>query len=239
VSVGEIKLVEVRERLLIGNDRAAVLNRARFDAAGVLTVNLMAAPGAGKTSLIVRSIAALAGRARVGVIEGDVAGHVDTATVLAAGARDAVQINTGGACHLEAGMVARALDDLEATGLDLLFVENVGNLVCPTHWALGEHLKVCLVGAAEGHDKPVKYPEIFSTADTIVLTKLDLIELVDFDRARFVESVRVLNTHAPIFEVSCRSGAGIDAWATWLLEQRARLLGNPIVHDPAATPPAG
>jgi hydrogenase nickel incorporation protein HypB len=158
----------------------------------------------------------------VGVIEGDIAGTIDTAKVLAAGARDAVQINTGGGCHLEAGMVRRALDDLDLAAIDVLFVENVGNLVCPTHWALGEQLKLCLLSAAEGHDKPIKYPEIFAVSDAIVLNKVDLIELVDFDRGFFYESVRALNPRAPIFELSCRSGAGVAEFGFWLLEQRKK-----------------
>ena len=120
-------------------------------------------------------------------------------------------------------MVDRAMNRLALEDLDLLVVENVGNLVCPTHWALGEHLKVCLVGASEGHDKPIKYPQIFAISDAIVLNKIDLIDLVDFDRSRFVEAVRALNQRAPIFEVSCRTGAGIPAWAEWLL-----------THDPTA-----
>ncbi|HEX5501872.1 MAG TPA: hydrogenase nickel incorporation protein HypB [Thermomicrobiales bacterium] len=223
MSARSVKLVQVGERLLLGNDLAAARTRRRFDAAGVLAVNVMAAPGAGKTSLIAGTLAALGGRARVGVIEGDIAGSVDTERVLAAGARDAVQINTGGNCHLEAGMVDRALDDLALDDLDLVLIENVGNLVCPTHWALGEHRKICLVGAAEGHDKPVKYPDMFAAADAIVLNKIDLIELVDFDRAAFYEAVRALNPRAPVFEVSCRTGAGLDEWAGWLAGWRATL----------------
>ena len=117
-------------------------------------------------------------------------------------------------------MVERALDDLDLAALDLLFIENVGNLVCPTHWRLGEHLKLCLVGASEGDDKPLKYPEIFAASDVVLLNKIDLIELVDFDRERFIESVRALNRKAPIFAVSCRTGQGIGAWADWLLAQR-------------------
>jgi hydrogenase nickel incorporation protein HypB len=184
----------------------------------------MASPGAGKTSLIVGLLGALQGRAQIGVIEGDIAGSIDTEKVVAAGAYDAVQINTGGNCHLEANMVERALIDLDLASLDILVVENVGNLVCPTHWALGEHLKLCLVSTAEGDDKPIKYPEIFAISDVIVLNKMDLIELVDFDRDFFYESVRALNPHAPIFEVSCRTGEGLAAWAEWLLSRREELL---------------
>jgi len=215
-----VQRVKVVRSLFHANDRAAEAIRARCDAAGVVAVNLLAGPGAGKTSLITRTIAALAGTARVGVVEGDIAGSVDTERVLAAGAVDAVQVNTGGGCHLEAGMLARALEELDLGAFDLLMVENVGNLICPTHWDLGEHARVCLVSAAEGDDKPVKYPDVFARSDAIVLNKIDLIDLVDFDRARFYEAVRALNPDAPVFEVSCRTSAGLGDWGTWL---RARL----------------
>jgi hydrogenase nickel incorporation protein HypB len=215
-----IKTISIVRNLLEKNDEAAAANRLRLATAGVLAINVIAGPGAGKTSLIIRAMEALRGRARVGVIEGDIAGTIDTAKVLAAGAQDAVQINTGGNCHLEAGMVRQALDDLDLGAIDLLFVENVGNLVCPTHWALGEQLKLCLLSAAEGHDKPIKYPEIFAVSDVIVLNKIDLIELVDFDRGFFYESVRALNPHAPIFELSCRTGMGVGDFGSWIVEQR-------------------
>ncbi|KPV49475.1 hydantoin utilization protein A [Kouleothrix aurantiaca] len=218
-----VKLIEVGRSLLESNDVAAALNRQRFAEAQTLSINLIAGPGAGKTSLIIRLIEALRERARVAVIEGDIAGSIDTSKVLAAGAVDAVQINTGGNCHLEAGMIRSALDDLDLARAELVVVENVGNLVCPTHWALGEHLKLCLLSAAEGHDKPVKYPEIFAVSDVIVLNKIDLIELVDFERQFFYETVRALNPSAPIFEVSCRSRQGIGDLADWLLARRDEL----------------
>ncbi len=120
-------------------------------------------------------------------------------------------------------MVHRALEDLDLTTFDVLVIENVGNLVCPTHWALGERLKLCLVGAAEGHDKPIKYPEMFAVSDVIVLNKIDLIDHVDFDRTIFYESIRALNPGVPIFEVSCRTGQGLEAWSQWLLDQLATL----------------
>ena len=225
-----VKIVTVAAPLLESNDRVARANQQRLNDAGVLAINIIAGPGAGKTSLIVRTIEALRGRARIGVIEGDIAGSIDTTKVLAAGASDAVQINTGGNCHLEARMVRSALDDLNLQQVDILLVENVGNLVCPTHWQLGEHLKLCLLSTAEGHDKPIKYPDIFAAADLIVLNKIDLVELVDFERAPFYETVRALNAHAPILEVSCRNGQGLAAFAALLTEHLARVrpaAGNP------------
>ncbi len=214
-----VRTVQVIQNVLASNDDLAARNQERFNQAGVLAVNVIASPGAGKTSLIVRTIAALQDRARIGVIEGDIAGSIDTEKVLTAGAEDAVQINTGGNCHLEAHMVDQALNRLELSQFDILFIENVGNLVCPTHWRLGEHIKMCLLSTAEGHDKPVKYPEIFAASDVIVLNKIDLIDLVDFDRDFFYTSARALNPNAPIFEVSCRTQVGIGEWAEWVMEK--------------------
>ena len=214
-----IKTAKVIKNVLAGNDEIAAGNRERFDAAGVLAVNMLGSPGAGKTSVIIRTMAALQGRARVGVIEGDIAGSIDADKVLAAGAQDAVQINTGGNCHLEANMVQRALTNLDLNQVDILFIENVGNLVCPTHWALGEQVRLCLASTAEGHDKPIKYPDIFVGSQVFVLNKTDLSELVDFDRAVFYRSLRALNRDAPVFELSCRTGEGVEPWAEWLLAQ--------------------
>ena len=211
----EVKIVRVLQSALADNDAIAEALRRKFQEAGVLVINVIAAPGAGKTSFIARTIELLEGRARVGVLEGDVAGSVDAQRVLEAGAHDAVQINTGGNCHLEAGMIEQALPQLKLGELDLLFIENVGNLICPTHWALGEDLTLCLVSAAEGHDKPLKYPEIFAKSDVIVLNKLDLIELSEFDRGFFYQHLRAL-TDAPLFEVSCRTGEGFPEWVEWL-----------------------
>jgi hydrogenase nickel incorporation protein HypB len=211
-----VRTIQVAQNLLANNEVVAARNRDRFLDAHILAVNLIASPGAGKTSLILRTMEALRERMRVGVVEGDIAGSIDTEKVLGGGAADAIQINTGGNCHLEAHMVEQALDGLALEQIDLLFIENVGNLICPTHWQLGEQLKCCLLSAPEGHDKPVKYPEIFAASDVIVLNKIDLIDFVDFDRDFFYRSVRALNPHAPIFEVSCRKGEGIAAWADWL-----------------------
>jgi len=212
-----VQIVKITQNLLANNDQVAEVNRGRFLDAGVLAINVIASPGAGKTSLIIKTMQTLRGRAAVGVIEGDIAGSIDTEKVLAAGATGAVQINTGGNCHREAHMVQQALGDLDLDRIDTLFSETSGNLVCPTNWALGEQLKLCLLSTAEGHDKPVKYPQIFAASDVIVLNKIDLADLVDFERDFFYKSVRALNRHAPIFEVSCRTGAGLEEWADWLL----------------------
>jgi hydrogenase nickel incorporation protein HypB len=217
MAIEQIKMVK---SILTGNDELAARNRNCFEMAGVLAVNVMASPGAGKTSLIVKTIEMLHNRSRIGVIEGDIAGRIDTEKVLAAGAADAVQINTGGSCHLEANMIQQALNNLDLAALDIVFVENVGNLVCPTHWALGEQIKLCILSTPEGHDKPIKYPELFAASDVIVISKMDLIDLVDFESDFFYESVRALNQDAPIFELSCRTGQGIEQWIDWLVEMR-------------------
>jgi hydrogenase nickel incorporation protein HypB len=194
-----VRVLHVQENLLASNDVVAARNRRRFDQAGVLAVNLIASPGAGKTSLITATLRALAGRASVAVIEGDIAGSVDAERAQAAGAAAAVQINTGGGCHLEAHMVERALDGLDLAALNLVFIENVGNLVCPNHWALGEHL------------------EVFAASDAVILNKIDLLELTGFERGVFYSDLRALNRRAPVFEVSCRTGRGLAFWVDWLL----------------------
>jgi len=217
MAITQVKLVK---NILAGNDQMAEYNHQYFQSAGTFAINVMASPGAGKTSLITKTIERLGPEVHVGVIEGDIAGSIDAEKVLAAGAVDAIQINTGGNCHLEASMIQKALEDFDLTSIDVLFIENVGNLICPTHWSLGEHIKICLLSTPEGHDKPVKYPEVFAASNAILLNKIDLMDRVDFDRDFFYQSVRTLNPQAPIFELSCRNGEGIGAWIAWLREKQ-------------------
>jgi hydrogenase nickel incorporation protein HypB len=179
----------------------------------------MASPGAGKTSLILRTIEALRDGLRLGVIEGDVAGHVDADKVAETGT-PVVQINTGGGCHLDAPQIQVALQQLPLYEIDLLLVENVGNLVCPTGWDLGEHVQMMISNVPEGHDKPIKYPGMFAVVDAIVLNKIDLMPYIDFDLEAFRTAVRALNADAPLFEVSCKTGEGLEAWVEWLRQQR-------------------
>ena len=209
----------VVEEILSANDLVARENQKTLDAHGVVAVNVMASPGAGKTSLILRTAAGLGGRLRCGVVEGDVAGRVDADKVAAAG-MPVVQINTGGGCHLDAPQVQGALERLPLDEIDLLFIENVGNLICPTGFQLGEHRKIMIAHVAEGDDKPIKYPAMFAAVDALILNKIDLMPYVDFAVDAFFEAVRALNPGASIFEISCRTGKGVDAWANWLLEQR-------------------
>ncbi len=207
--------VEIVERILSANDQIAAQNRARLDECGVVAINVMASPGAGKTSLILQTIAALRGRLRVGVIEGDVASRVDADRVAAAGV-PVVQINTGGQCHLDAPMVSRALDALPLADVDVLFIENVGNLICPSGFQLGQRWDVVVSSVPEGDDKPLKYPGIFTEADVVVINKIDLQPYLDYDEAAFRQAVRALNADAPVFSLSCRTGAGVAEWADWI-----------------------
>ncbi len=206
------------EKILSANDVVALENRKLLDEHGVVAVNVMASPGAGKTSLILRTIEAVKDHLRVGVIEGDVAGRIDADKVAETGT-PVVQINTGGGCHLDAPQVQAALRQLPLVGLDLLLIENVGNLICPTGFALGARVNMMIANVPEGHDKPIKYPGMFAAVDALVLNKMDLMPYIDFDLDLFRRAVRALNSDAPLFEVSCKTGEGIEAWVEWLILQ--------------------
>ncbi|MBC7263421.1 MAG: hydrogenase nickel incorporation protein HypB [Chloroflexi bacterium] len=208
--------VKVVEHILSANDEIAAQNRALLNQHGILAVNIMASPGAGKTCLILATIEALRGRARIGVIEGDIASRLDADRVAEAGV-PAVQINTHGTCHLEAAMVQKAIQQLPLAELDLVFIENVGNLICPSEWDLGEHRRVVLASIPEGDDKPYKYPGIFIRADAVVISKVDLLPYLPFRLAEFRALVQGLNPTARIFQVSATTKEGIGDWADWLV----------------------
>jgi hydrogenase nickel incorporation protein HypB len=210
--------VAVVENILGANERLAQSNRARLDQAGVYALNFMASPGAGKTSLIERTVQALAGEMRLAVVDGDIATSLDADRAAAAGAR-AVQINTGGDCHLDAVMVQQALTQLDLEGIDLLIVENVGNLVCPASFALGTHKSVLIASIPEGDDKPYKYPAMYRGVDALVINKIDLLPYIDFDMDFFRRGVEALNPGLVTFELSCRTGEGLPAWLDWLREE--------------------
>lgn len=209
------RAIPVVEKILSANDRLAAENRRRLDQAGVTAFNIMSSPGAGKTTLLLATIRALGGRRRIGVIEGDVASRVDADIIAGAGV-PVVQINTGGGCHLDAGMVREALDALPLDELDMLFIENVGNLICPAGFDLGQHHHVALLSVPEGHDKPYKYPGMFEAVEAVVVTKLDLLPHLDFDLDEFRRLVKGLNPAAPVLPLSARTGEGMEAWTTWL-----------------------
>ncbi|HSR47409.1 MAG TPA: hydrogenase nickel incorporation protein HypB [Anaerolineales bacterium] len=207
--------VQVVEDILSDNDRQAMENRRALEAAGVFSLNLMASPGAGKTSLIERTTQALRDRLRIGVIDGDLATRLDADRAAAAGAQ-AVQINTGGQCHLDAAMVRAGLAELDLNQLDLLLIENVGNLVCTAAFAIGAHRNVLVASVPEGDDKPYKYPASYLSIDALVLNKIDLLPYVAFDLERFRRGVEVLNPDLDFFAVSCTTSEGLAPWVEWI-----------------------
>jgi len=207
--------VPVVEKILSANDRLAAENRSRLDASGVFALNFMASPGAGKTSLIEQTVRGLAGQMRLGVVDGDIATSLDADRAAAAGAV-AVQINTGGECHLDAVMLHDALSRLDLAAIDLLIVENVGNLVCPASFQLGTHKSVLVASTPEGDDKPYKYPGMYRGVDALVINKIDLLPYVSFDMEYFQRGVAVLNPGLVTFPLSCKSGEGIQAWLDWV-----------------------
>ncbi|MFZ5910342.1 MAG: hydrogenase nickel incorporation protein HypB [Chloroflexota bacterium] len=211
--------IPVVEKILNANDRLAEENRARLDAAGVFAINLMASPGAGKTSLIEQTLPRLADKLRVAVVDGDIATSIDADRAAAAGAACAVQINTGGECHLDAVMLQQALGQVDLAAVDLLIVENVGNLVCPASFALGTHKSVLVASVPEGDDKPYKYPGMYRGVDALVVNKIDLLPYIPFKMDYFQRGVEVLNPGLITFPLSCRTGEGMDAWIEWLVGQ--------------------
>jgi len=217
--------IPVVEKILNANDRLAAENRARLDAVGVYALNLMASPGAGKTSLIEQTIKRLGGQLRIGVIEGDIATSIDAERAAAAGAVS-LQINTGGECHLDAVMLRSALEQLPLDSLDLLIVENVGNLICPASFQLGTHKSVLIASVPEGDDKPYKYPGIYRGVDALVINKIDLLPYVTYNEDYFRRGVEILNPGLVTFPLSCRTGEGLDAWLAWIADTvKARFLG--------------
>jgi hydrogenase nickel incorporation protein HypB len=215
--------VEVLKGLLDANDHQALHNREHFDRHGVLAVNLMSSPGAGKTSLLEATIEALDGHTRVAVIEGDLETENDADRIRGKGV-PAVQISTGSACHLDAHMVHSALHELSLDDVDIVFIENVGNLVCPASFDLGQHLNVTLLSTPEGHDKPAKYPVMFRTADLVLITKSDLLPVLDdFDPAYAEQCLRQLANEAPLLNLSARNGDGMSDWLGWLRDRLAEV----------------
>lgn len=211
--------IPVVEEILSANDKIAEDNRVRLDAAGVFAINILASPGAGKTSLIEQTLPRLAGRVRVAAVDGDIATSIDADRAAAAGAIQAVQINTGGQCHLDAVMLQQALDQINLSNIDLLIVENVGNLICPAEFALGTHKTVLVASIPEGDDKPYKYPGTYRGVDVLVVNKIDLLPFIDFRMDYFQRGVETLNPDLTAFHLSCRTSEGMDPWINWLITQ--------------------
>jgi len=210
--------IKVLKNILSANDEIAEGNHALLDKNNVFAVNIMASPGAGKTSLILETIRRLKGRIRIGVIEGDITSSVDAETVGKEGV-PVVQINTGGGCHLDANMIRNALGNMTLKDIELLLIENVGNLVCPAEFTIGDHKKVLVSSTPEGHDKPFKYPLMFNTVDVVLLNKADLMPYLNFDPEIFSKAIKGINAKVEVFPISCTSGQGIEQWLAWLLAQ--------------------
>ena len=218
--------IEIVENIMGANDRLAADNRARLDQHGVYSLNFMASPGAGKTSLIEKTVPALKEKFRVAAVDGDVATTIDADRAAAAGAA-AVQINTGGECHLDAVMLQQALNQLALDEADLLIVENVGNLICPANFQLGTHKNVLIASVPEGDDKPYKYPGIYRGIDILVINKIDLLPYIPFRMDYFRKGVEILNPSLKTFPLSCQTGEGVDDWLTWLDAEISAFKGAP------------
>ena len=213
--------IKVLKDILSANDEIAERNRALLEKNNVFAVNIMASPGAGKTSLILETIRRLKDKIRIGVIEGDITSSVDAEKVGKEGV-PVVQINTAGGCHLDANMIQNALVNMALEDIDLLLIENVGNLVCPAEFSIGDHKKVLVSSTPEGHDKPFKYPLMFHTVDVVLLNKIDLKPYLDFDLEIFSQAIKGINEKVEVFPISCTSGQGIERWLSWLLIQMGR-----------------
>lgn len=225
MGVGDIRVIDVKEGILADNDLRAAELRERLRTKNSFLLNLMASPGAGKTSLILRTIGALKDEFRLGVLEADIESVVDSEKVATTGV-PVVQLRTGGFCHLDAFMVEEGLRALDVDALDCIVVENVGNLVCPAEFDTGAEKKAVILSVPEGDDKPLKYPLIFTVCDVVVVNKVDYLEGSDFDLRKFRERVLKLNPRAEIMEVSCKTGQGIDAWILWLRKEIEGLVEN-------------
>ncbi len=213
--------IRVLKDILSANEQIAQRNRQLLDSNNIFAVNLMASPGAGKTSLILETIKSMKGKAKIGVIEGDISSSLDAEAIGKAGV-PVVQINTGGECHLDANMLANALSNLPLPDIELLLIENVGNLVCPAEFALGEHKKVLISSVPEGDDKPFKYPLMFHTVDVVLINKIDLLPYLKFDVRAFSQAVKGINQKVDFFQVACTTGQGIEQWVSWLLTQMSK-----------------
>jgi len=210
--------ITIVKNILDANDRIAEENRKQFNKEKIYVLNLMSSPGAGKTLLVEKTIEALQSRYKIGVIEGDIQGSSDAERIARLGT-PVVQINTGGACHIDGNMVREALPGLDLTSLALLIVENVGNLVCPAEFKIGENVKVMVLSTPEGSDKPAKYPLMFQQSEAMIINKIDLLPYVDFDMGKARKDALTLNRKLKIFEVSCKTSAGLKDWYNWLSDR--------------------
>jgi hydrogenase nickel incorporation protein HypB len=209
--------ISVVEKIHSANDQLAAEIRQQLNDASVFSINIMASPGAGKTSLIEKTLHLLKAKYKIAAIDGDVATSIDADRAAEAGAT-AVQINTGGQCHIDANMLLSAINELDLNLFDLLLVENVGNLICPASFQLGTHKNILIASIPEGDDKPYKYPAMYQDVDALIINKIDLLPYVEFDMAYFEKGVQILNPDLVTFHLSCQTGEGLPAWITWLTE---------------------
>jgi hydrogenase nickel incorporation protein HypB len=223
--MSEIRLIEIKEEILADNNKEADNLRKKLKDRGIFLLNLMSSPGAGKTSLILRTIEQLKTKFRIGVLEADIDSTVDAEKIAEAGI-PAVQIRTGGFCHLDASMVMMGLDALDLSVLDLVIIENVGNLVCPAEFDTGAIKNAMILSVPEGDDKPLKYPLMFNICDVLLVNKIDYLGFSDFRMETFHKRVRALNPRITIIETSCKTGAGIDMWSAWLAEETKKNKGS-------------
>ena len=214
----KVRVIEIKESIFADNDREADRVRAELRQDKTFLLNLMSSPGSGKTTTLLRTIAALKDEMRIGVMEADIDSAVDAETIAAAGVRS-IQLHTGGMCHLDAGMTEQGLKELGTKDLDLAILENVGNLVCPAEFDTGAVKNAMILSVPEGHDKPLKYPLIFTVCDALIINKIDVLPYFDFDMDKVVEYAHMRNPKLKIFPISAKTGEGVDAWADWLRQQ--------------------
>lgn len=216
--MGDTKQVQIVEEILSANDHLAVENRRMLDEKNVFGINIMSSPGSGKTSTIVATQERLKDRLRLSMVDGDIDTTIDADRAAAAGMQ-AIQINTGGTCHLDAVMLSGALRTMDLDATDLMIVENVGNLICPSNFKLGTHISVLIASIPEGADKPYKYPTMYRGVNALIINKIDLMPYIDFDMDYFIKGVEMLNPGVKSFPISCKTGEGLDEWAEWLYQQ--------------------
>ncbi len=214
----KVRVIEVKENILGNNDKAAAVLRDSLHQKKTFLMNLMSSPGSGKTTTLMKTIADLKDKIKIGVMEADIDSSVDAETIATTGVKS-IQLHTGGMCHLDAAMTEQGLNELGFDGLDLVVLENVGNLICPAEFDTGATKNVMILSVPEGHDKPLKYPLMFSTVDALIVNKIDVLPYFDFDMSKLEEYVRRLNPKVKIFPISAKTGEGVSAWTAWLLEE--------------------
>lgn len=216
--MAEVRVIEVKENILADNDKEAEILRQKLKSKKTFLMNLMSSPGSGKTTTLLRTVEALKDKIKIGIMEADIDSSVDAETMANAGVKS-IQLHTGGMCHLDAAMTEQGLNELGSDGLDLVVLENVGNLICPAEFDTGAAKNVMILSVPEGHDKPLKYPLMFSKVDALIINKIDVMPYFDFDMAKVREYVTKLNKNVKIFPISAKNGEGVDEWANWLYEE--------------------